>query len=434
MSEGSPTPIVLSPRSQQALLSLPAFRGLGEAERRKIAGLVSEIAVAKGETVYRAGEDADALYLVASGAVDVVHGTRVITRYGPGEVFGESALVLGERRLVTTRVALDATLIVLRRERLAQLLEVHPSLHERLSIGLARRAKDAVRLALAAPTGPSEIVVLEGWTSGVERRAFVEGLADALERELERPVAIVTVEEISTRVRDIPGMIRILPTLLYLGADFNVTRPGLFAGEHFQRVLEGLGPIKGRSFADLQIPFRAIATDIGTGARVELADGELSDAMRASFSAPWIFSPFRIGEHVLIDGGMSDPVPAETVRSMGADLVIGVNVVPPVYPQAQNPLEAALRALGRVRLLTPDDAAGLPNSFDVIVRTLQVMQHELGNVRAGEADVLINPDLREYWVLEFWGAREMIEQGRRAAEAELPEIRKKVEALRGRAI
>jgi NTE family protein len=199
-------------------------------------------------------------------------------------------------------------------------------------------------------------------------------------------------------------------------------------------VLEGLGPIKGRSFADLQIPFRAIATDIGTGARVELADGELSDAMRASFSAPWIFSPFRIGEHVLIDGGMSDPVPAETVRSMGADLVIGVNVVPPVYPQAQNPLEAALRALGRVRLLTPDDAAGLPNSFDVIVRTLQVMQHELGNVRAGEADVLINPDLREYWVLEFWRAREMIEQGRRAAEAELPEIRKKVDALRGRAI
>ena len=61
------------------------------------------------------------------------------------------------------------------------------------------------------------------------------------------------------------------------------------------------------------------------------------------------------------------------------------------------------------------------------------MQHELGNVRAGEADLLIMPDLREYWVLEFWRAAEMIERGRRAAEAELPEIRRKLDALCGRA-
>jgi len=239
-------------------------------------------------------------------------------------------------------------------------------------------------------------------------------------------------EEICRTVRNIPDMVRILPSLLYLAVDFNIARPGLFAGEHFQRVLESLGPVKGRTFADLEIPFRAVATDITTGARVELGDGNLSDALRASFSAPWIFSPFRIGDHVLIDGGMSDPVPAETARSMGADLVIGVNVVPPVYPQAQNPLEAALRVLAAVNPLTLINSTRLPNSFDVVVRTLQIMQHELGNVRAGEADILINPDLRDYWVLEFWRAAEMIEQGRRAAEADLPEIRKRIDALRGR--
>src|SRR5439155_13147336 len=138
---------------------------------------------------------------------------------------------------------------------------------------------------------------------------------------------------IATCVRHIPELVRILPRLLYLAADFNLARPGLFAGEHFRRTLESLGPIKGHTFADLAIPFRAVATDIATGARVEVADGDLSDAMRASFSAPWIFSPFRLGEHVLVDGGMSDPVPAETARSMGADLVIGVNVVPPLYPR-----------------------------------------------------------------------------------------------------
>jgi len=607
----------LSPRAQQTLFALPAFRGLAEARRHEIAGLVHEITVEKGATVYSAGDDADALYLVESGAVDLVDGDRIVARFGPGEVFGESVLVDGEPRLATARVALDATLLVLPRESVARLLELHPSLRERVSMLLFQRAKHAVHVARGVRKRPSEVVVIEGWTGETERRAFVDGLADALELELRQPVAIVTVasharsrrvavrpdrpdavvsgdasrpgelrerlaselatrgaeapvvlldaasaalepeltrladafviridgrppahsgsrpgrtvfvhdrrdgpgpslsgngvvslpaddegrrrhlrrlarhlthrsvglalgsgaawgfahigvldvferegipidviagasmgaivgahyalgfgparlEEIATNVRNVAGMMRILPRLLYLAVDFNITRPGLFSGDHFQRVLESLGPVKGRSFADLDVPFRAVATDISTGARIELGDGDLSDAMRASFSAPWIFSPFRIGEHVLIDGGMSDPVPAETARSMGADLVIGVNVVPPVYPQAQNPLEAALRLftpLSRIPLGNPDR---LPNSFDVVVRTLQIMQHELGNVRAGEADVLITPDLREHWVLEFWKAAEMIAQGRRAAEAELPEIRRRIASLGGR--
>src|SRR5262245_12479899 len=236
-------------------------------------------------------------------------------------------------------------------------------------------------------------------------------------------------EEIATSVRNIPDIVRILPRLLHLTVDFNVRRPGLFAGEHFQRVLESLGPIKGCTFADLETPFRAVATDIATGARFEMADGELSDAVRASFSAPWIFSPFRIGEHVLIDGGMSDPVPAETARSMGADLVIGVNVVPPVYPEAENPLEAALRLFARANPIATWGDARLPNSFDVVVRILQIMQHELGNDRAAEADVLVNPDLRAFWVLEFWKAAEIIEHGRRAAEAALPLVREELEEL-----
>jgi predicted acylesterase/phospholipase RssA/CRP-like cAMP-binding protein len=555
--------MVLSPRSQQALLSLPAFRGLGEAERKQVAERVREIALEKGEIVYRAGDDADALYLVVAGAVDVLDGERVITRYGPGEVFGEAVLVPDERRAMTTCVALDAVLLVLERGYLERLLALHPSLYGRVSALLARRLKEAVRAALAT-TQPrsSEIVVLQGWRSEVERRAFLGALAGALEHELGRPVAIVTVacatrssavvtrsdrpdavvlgeaseraalrervaaelalratqapvvlaavddalvaleadlvcladtvlvrvedgrpaerdtasgrlvfvhdrrarsrpslsgnelvslpiedsgrgrvlgrlarhltrrsvglalgsgaawgfahigvldvlereqipidvvagasmgaivgghyalgftparlEEIATSVRNIPDIVRILPRLLYLAVDFNVRRPGLFAGEHFQRVLESLGPIKGSTFADLETPFRAIATDVGTGASVELADGNLSDAMRASFSAPWIFSPFRIGEHILIDGGMSDPVPAATVRSMGADLVIGVNVVPPVYPPGPEPTRggsararagqpdgvrqshASAEQLRRGRTHTPDHAA-----------------------------------------------------------------------------
>jgi hypothetical protein len=63
---------------------------------------------------------------------------------------------------------------------------------------------------------------------------------------------------------------------------------------------------------------------------------------------------------------------------------------------AEPPLEAALQALERINPLALRDGERLPNSFDVVVRTLQIMQYELGNIRAGEADVLVHPDFKEY--------------------------------------
>jgi NTE family protein len=237
-------------------------------------------------------------------------------------------------------------------------------------------------------------------------------------------------EEISTSVKGVSDFFRILPNLLYLATDFNVLRPGMFAGERFQRILESMAPITGRTFADLRVPFRAVATNVDTGARTEICEGTLSDALRASFSAPWVFTPFSHATGPLIDGGMSDPVPSETARAMGADLVVAVNVVPPVYPSAQNPLEFALMGLSRLARLGGEPSRRGPNSFEVIVRTIQIMQHELGNHRVGEADVLIDPDLRDYSMFDFWRAKPMIEAGRAAARNALPEIRSRLEALR----
>jgi len=184
---------MLSPRRQQILFTRPAFRGLGEAERQQIAGLFREIALPKGETLYRAGDDADALYLVVSGAVDVVDGTEVLTRYGHEEIFGEAVLMAGQRRVVTTRVALDVVLLVLPRESVDRLLELYPSLHQRVSVIFGRQLEEALRAAGGRKRRPGEIVVLEGWASREERHAFSEALAGALEDELGRAVSIVTV-------------------------------------------------------------------------------------------------------------------------------------------------------------------------------------------------------------------------------------------------
>ena len=237
--------------------------------------------------------------------------------------------------------------------------------------------------------------------------------------------------EMATRVKTLGDFLGIVPELLYLAADFNVVKPGLFAGQHFKKVLASIAPITGKTFADLAIPFRAVATDIETGARAEIREGELADAVHASFAAPAILSPHRIGDRIYIDGGMVDPVPAETTRRMGADLVIAVNVVPPLDPEVRNPLDRLLAAAGRLNPLArlrSEEQRRMPGAFDALVRTIQLMQHQLGNDRAGEADVLINPALQEFWMLEFWAGEAMIARGAEATRRALPQIREKLAA------
>src|SRR5262249_35386611 len=74
-----------------------------------------------------------------------------------------------------------------------RLLELYPWLHQRVSVLLAERLKTVVRSGYGAKTRPGEIVVLEGWTSGADRRPFVEALAAAAETELGRAGSSVSV-------------------------------------------------------------------------------------------------------------------------------------------------------------------------------------------------------------------------------------------------
>ena len=58
------------------------------------------------------------------------------------------------------------------------------------------------------------------------------------------------------------------------------------------------------------------------------------------------------------------------------------------------------------------------------------IEAELGNDRAGQADVLINPELKEFWMLEFWAAAAMIERGAEATREALPAIQEKLASFR----
>ena len=79
-------------------------------------------------------------------------------------------------------------------------------------------------------------------------------------------------------------------------------------------------------FDDMPIPFACVATDLITGQEVVLRKGSMPTAMRASMAIPGVFAPVKWGDYVLVDGGLVNNFPADVLRDMGADIIIGVEV------------------------------------------------------------------------------------------------------------
>jgi NTE family protein len=214
-------------------------------------------------------------------------------------------------------------------------------------------------------------------------------------------------------------------TLSAVVLDFTLTRPALLSGS---RLVQIFSPLTGaiRTFDQLTFPCRAVAADIESGDRVWIGSGLLEVAFRASAAVPMLWAPVRLDGRVLVDGGVVDPVPAEVVREMGADICIAVNVVPQLRKGVDTVLSRMYR---RVNVLNPlawlaRESGGMPSIFDLVMNTMQALQYELGNFKAISADVRINPDLSAHTWIEFYRALELIERGAEAAERALPEIRR----------
>lgn len=211
-----------------------------------------------------------------------------------------------------------------------------------------------------------------------------------------------------------------------LAVDLTLTKPGILAGNRFVNIF---APLLGNktTFEDLVLPCRTVATDIQSGERVAIGTGSLAAAFRASASVPMVFAPVKRGERVLVDGGVTDPVPAEVVNSMGADLCIAVNVVPPLKLGVENAVSRSIRQIGRFNPMSwIEDSQGLPNMFDIIMNSMQILQYELGNFKAISADVLINPELSDFTWVEYYRSEELIQRGVDAAERAMPAIQRAV--------
>ena len=104
--------------------------------------------------------------------------------------------------------------------------------------------------------------------------------------------------------------------------DVRLSGGGLIGGElvvAFLRKLGIDGPIESYSKA-----LAAIATDLVTGREIWMRSGPIDEVVRASIALPGIFSPARVGDQWLVDGGLSNPVPVSVCRALGADVIIAV--------------------------------------------------------------------------------------------------------------
>ena len=211
---------------------------------------------------------------------------------------------------------------------------------------------------------------------------------------------------------------------LWAVLDITLTKPALMTGDRVARLLSPLiGPVK--DFDQLALPCRVVATDIETGERVAIGSGSLELAGRASSAVPMLWCPVKREGRILVDGGVSDPVPAEVVIQMGADVTIAVNAVPQLRRGVQTVLSKAYRRLKSIDPLSYlAGSRDLPNMVDLIMNSMQTLQYELGNFKAISADVRINPDLSALTWVEFYRPQEFIDRGSEAAERALAEIKR----------
>lgn len=157
-------------------------------------------------------------------------------------------------------------------------------------------------------------------------------------------------------------------------------------------------------FDQLPIPYRAVATDLQTGQMVVLDRGSLPLAIRASMAMPGLFAPAEINGRALVDGGLVSNLPVDTVRQMGAKVVIAVDIGSPLRP-----LDA---------LASPADV--MQQMVGILIRQNVTAQRK----QLDAQDVLLTPDLGSLAFTDFQNAKQAIAAGAAAATAALPRLRR----------
>ena len=163
-------------------------------------------------------------------------------------------------------------------------------------------------------------------------------------------------------------------------------------------------------FNTLPIPFACVAVDLNTKEEVVFHRGDIVTAIRASMSIPGYFSPVRIDDKYLVDGGMINNMPADVAKQMGADYIITVD-------------------LHHFKKVTPDNDQTIPEMLNSL---LNIMNGEKYHAGRAMSDIIIEPNTSAYGVLDFdeKSVDALVDSGRVAAFRVLPQLRSLAQHLK----
>lgn len=183
---------------------------------------------------------------------------------------------------------------------------------------------------------------------------------------------------------------------------------GLISGQKFSMLFSRLtlSVHEVEDFREFPVPFACVATDIVTGEAVVLDRGFLPEAMRASMAIPSIFTPVRVNDRLLVDGGLARNLPAEDARNLGADFVIGVDVSAPLYTEEE-----------------------LQSFLDILNQTIGFVTIGSTREQRQRCDVVIRPEIADFSLLSFGELDSIIARGEAAARDLLPRLHALADSL-----
>ncbi|MDD2721271.1 MAG: patatin-like phospholipase family protein [Gallionella sp.] len=180
--------------------------------------------------------------------------------------------------------------------------------------------------------------------------------------------------------------------------DIDISRRGYVRGEQLQDFINRA--LNNRSIEQLDKPFVAVATELGTGRTVAFNHGNTGKAVRASSSIPGVFYPVTIGGQEYVDGDLKKPVPVTLARELGADFIIAVDI-------SQQPADHKVFA----------------DILDILNQSLRIMRQSILARELEKAQVVIRPQIGVTPEIDANSKMHLIKLGEDATLAAMPMIR-----------
>ena len=178
--------------------------------------------------------------------------------------------------------------------------------------------------------------------------------------------------------------------------DLTLNRQGFIAGQKLQDFVNQ--HVANKPIEKFPIRFAAVATRLDNGRKADFIKGNAGQAVRASCSIPNVFVPATIGGTQYVDGGLVSPIPVQTAKALGADLVIAVDIS--ARPTGNQPV----------------------SMWGLLDQTLNIMGQQSINQELAQANIVIQPKVGHIGTLDLKASNQTILEGEKAAQLQVKAI------------